>query len=156
MCRKDGKLLTVLPPLLQTALDPRCRAAVCYFATDIHSASLSPTGDDSLDRASKGEIQGEVVMIFGTQDGHVVSSSQRPPSLRRYGARLERGADAHLGMPFARQPLEGRNKIRNALTASSVQPPLRLSFLELQANHAFIRYANFCFRGGDTVAAAFR
>ncbi|KWU46843.1 alpha/beta-hydrolase [Rhodotorula sp. JG-1b] len=91
----------------RTALDPRCKAAVCYFATDIHSASLSPTGDDSLERASKGEIRGEVVMIFGTQDGHV--------------------------------PLEGRNKIRNALTASSVQPPLRLSFLELQANHAFIR-----------------
>lgn len=39
------------------------------------------------------------------------------------------------------QPLEGRNKIRNALTAESVQPPLRLSFLELQANHAFIRYS---------------
>ena len=58
---------------LQTALDPRCKAAVCYFATDIHSASLSPTGDDSLERASKGEIRGEVVMIFGTQDGHVVS-----------------------------------------------------------------------------------
>jgi hypothetical protein len=34
---------------------------------------LSPTGDDSLERASKGEIRGEVVMIFGTQDGHVVS-----------------------------------------------------------------------------------
>ena len=65
--------LTRVSNLPQTALDPRCKAAVCYFATDIHSASLSPTGDDSLERASKGEIRGEVVMIFGTQDGHVVS-----------------------------------------------------------------------------------
>ena len=67
---------------LQTALDPRCKAAVCYFATDIHSASLSPTGDDSLERASKGEIRGEVVMIFGTQDGHVVSSPISSPHER--------------------------------------------------------------------------
>ena len=56
----------------QTALDPRCRAAVGYFPTDIHSASLSPDGDDSLERASRGEIKGEVALIFGTQDGHVV------------------------------------------------------------------------------------
>jgi len=58
---------------------------VCYFPTDIHSASLSPDGDDSLARASKGEIKGEVALIFGTQDGHVVrracscSSGLTPP-----------------------------------------------------------------------------
>ncbi|GAA6020212.1 hypothetical protein JCM10207_004373 [Rhodosporidiobolus poonsookiae] len=89
------------------ALDPRVKAAVCYFPTDIHSASLSPDGDDSLVRASNGEIEGEVVLIFGTQDGHV--------------------------------PPEGRTFIREQLTAKSVHAPLKLSFLELQANHAFIR-----------------
>ncbi|BGO99203.1 metalloendopeptidase [Rhodotorula toruloides] len=87
----------------RTALDPRCKAAVCYFATDIHSSSLSPSGDDSLDKASRGEIKGEVVMIFGTQDGHV--------------------------------PLAGRTLIRDRLTNAGT----KLSFLELQANHAFIR-----------------
>ncbi|GAA5856214.1 hypothetical protein JCM8547_000823 [Rhodosporidiobolus lusitaniae] len=91
----------------RTALDPRVLASVCYFATDIHTASLSPEGDDSLARASRGEIKGELVMIFGTQDGHV--------------------------------PLEGRTFIREKLTDKSVQPPVKLSFLELSANHAFIR-----------------
>ncbi|GAA5922952.1 carboxymethylenebutenolidase [Sporobolomyces koalae] len=91
------------------ALDPRVLAAVCYFPTDIHSASLGPEGDDTLIRASRGEFGAhtEVVTIFGTQDGHV--------------------------------PLEGRNLIREQLTNKSVQPSVRLTFLELQANHAFIR-----------------
>lgn len=60
-----------------------------------------------MSRASKGEIQGEVVLIFGVDDGHI------PPA--------------------------GRTLIRDTLTRESVQPRLRLSFLELQANHAFIR-----------------
>ncbi|BGP12472.1 hypothetical protein JCM10213_006961 [Rhodosporidiobolus nylandii] len=72
-----------------------------------HDGTLSPDGDDTLLRGSKGEIMGELVLIFGTQDGHV--------------------------------PLEARTKIRAKLTDPSVQPPLRLTFLELQANHAFIR-----------------
>ena len=52
------------------ALDPRVSAAVCYFATDIHSHSLGEgKRDDSLQRA--GDINGELVMIFGKQDNHV-------------------------------------------------------------------------------------
>ena len=52
------------------ALDKRVSAAVCYFATDIHSHSLGEgKQDDSLDRT--GEIKGELVMIFGKQDNHV-------------------------------------------------------------------------------------
>ncbi|KAM0752993.1 dienelactone hydrolase [Meredithblackwellia eburnea MCA 4105] len=91
----------------RNALDPRIISSVCYFPTDIHSASLSADGDDSLVRASKGQIKGEVVLIFGVQDGHI--------------------------------PKEGRTLIRETLTNPSVQPALKLSFLELQANHAFIR-----------------
>ncbi|GAA6035956.1 hypothetical protein JCM8097_005184 [Rhodosporidiobolus ruineniae] len=92
----------------RTALDPRVQTAFCYFATDIHTASLSPDGDDSLVRATKGEMGDvELVMVFGTQDGHV--------------------------------PLEGRTMIREKLTDKSVQPAIKLSFLEVQANHAFIR-----------------
>lgn len=37
------------------------------------------------------------------------------------------------------QPKEGRSLIRDSLTDATVQPKLKLSFLELQANHAFIR-----------------
>lgn len=52
------------------ALDPRVAAAVCYFATDIHSATLGAgKNDDSLKRA--GDIKGELVMIFGKMDNHV-------------------------------------------------------------------------------------
>lgn len=52
------------------ALDPRVHAAVCYFATDIHSHSLGEgKQDDSLQRAK--DIKGELVMIFGKKDNHV-------------------------------------------------------------------------------------
>ncbi|SCV68655.1 BQ2448_776 [Microbotryum intermedium] len=96
----------------RNALDPRILSSVCYFPTGkyfrplfdhIHNGALSSTGDDSLVRASNGDLKGEVVLIFGTQDGHV--------------------------------PLAGRNLIRERLNAAA----LKMTFLELQANHAFIR-----------------
>ncbi len=43
------------------AMDERVSAAVCYFATDIHSKTLGAGGDDSLERT--GEITGELVMV---------------------------------------------------------------------------------------------
>ena len=49
------------------ALDKRVQAAVCYFATDIHSKSLGAGGDDSLERT--GEIEGEVIMVSSDERG---------------------------------------------------------------------------------------
>ena len=44
------------------AFDKRIRAAVCYFATDIHSHSLGAgKNDDSLQRVK--DIKGELVMV---------------------------------------------------------------------------------------------
>lgn len=44
------------------ALDARIKAAVCYFATDVHSATLGEgKKDDSLARA--GDIKGELIMV---------------------------------------------------------------------------------------------
>lgn len=44
------------------ALDNRVKAAVCYFATDIHSKTLAQgKNDDSLQRA--GDIKGELLMV---------------------------------------------------------------------------------------------
>jgi dienelactone hydrolase len=44
------------------ALDSRVKAAVCYFATDIHSKTLAQgKNDDSLQRA--GDIKGELLMV---------------------------------------------------------------------------------------------
>lgn len=54
----------------RAALDPRVRAAVCFFATDIHNHALGKgQQDDSLKRC--GEIMGELIMIFGCKDNHV-------------------------------------------------------------------------------------
>lgn len=43
------------------ALDTRVSAAVCYFATDIHTGTLGAGGDNSLKRT--GEMEGELVMV---------------------------------------------------------------------------------------------
>jgi carboxymethylenebutenolidase len=51
------------------ALDPRVRAAACFYATDLHKASLGQGGDDSLARA--GDIKGELLMVWGRQDPHI-------------------------------------------------------------------------------------
>jgi hypothetical protein len=49
----------------QAAFDPRVLAAVCFFATDIHSATLGKGKDDNtLARVRKGDLtgKGEVVV----------------------------------------------------------------------------------------------
>ena len=53
----------------RAAFDPRVRAAACFYATDIHKGSLGHGGDDSLART--GEINGELMMVWGRQDPHV-------------------------------------------------------------------------------------
>ncbi|KAF7339425.1 Dienelactone hydrolase [Mycena sanguinolenta] len=89
----------------RAAFDPRVLASVCFFATDIHGATLGKGGDDSLARVRKGDLtgKGELVMIFGKQDTHV--------------------------------PRAGRDLIRTTLEDANVP----VSFLEVQAQHAFIR-----------------
>ncbi|KAG5726327.1 hypothetical protein E4T56_gene2014, partial [Termitomyces sp. T112] len=51
----------------RAAFDPRILASVCFFATDIHSASLGKgKSDDTLIRVREGDLsdKGELVMIF--------------------------------------------------------------------------------------------
>ncbi|MEO6576589.1 MAG: dienelactone hydrolase family protein [Polyangiaceae bacterium] len=50
-------------------LDPRVRATACFYATDLHKGTLGRGGDDSLARA--GEIEGELLMVWGRQDPHI-------------------------------------------------------------------------------------
>ena len=53
------------------------RAGVCFYATDIHKIADHKRGlgegmaDNTLDRARRGEIKGELLMIWGRQDPHV-------------------------------------------------------------------------------------
>jgi carboxymethylenebutenolidase len=54
----------------RAAMNSEVLAAVCFYATDIHSGSLGKgKSDDSLKRA--GEIKGELLNIWGRQDPHV-------------------------------------------------------------------------------------
>ncbi|KAL0951115.1 hypothetical protein HGRIS_007852 [Hohenbuehelia grisea] len=90
----------------RAAFDARVLASVCFFATDIHSATLGKgKQDDTLIRVRGGELKGkgELVMIFGKQDTHV--------------------------------PRAGRDLIRTSLEDANIP----VSFLEVQAQHAFIR-----------------
>ncbi|KAF9022492.1 dienelactone hydrolase [Hymenopellis radicata] len=92
----------------RAAFDPRVLASFCWFATDVHSATLGKgKQDDSLIRVRNGELTDkEVVMVFGKQDTHV--------------------------------PRAGRDIIRKELEDAKVL----LSFLEVQAQHAFVRDEN--------------
>ncbi|KAG7099264.1 hypothetical protein E1B28_001126 [Marasmius oreades] len=90
----------------QAAFDPRVLASFCWFATDIHSATLGRgKNDDSLVKVRNGELtgKGELIMVFGKQDTHV--------------------------------PRTGRDLIRSTLEEANVP----VTFLEVQAQHAFIR-----------------
>ncbi|EKD03409.1 carboxymethylenebutenolidase [Trichosporon asahii var. asahii CBS 8904] len=58
----------------QCAFDPRVLSTFCYFATDVHSATLGKgKKDDTLVRVKKGDLtgKGEVTLVFGKQDTHV-------------------------------------------------------------------------------------
>jgi carboxymethylenebutenolidase len=54
----------------RAAMNPDVLAAVCFYATDIHSGTLGKgKQDDTLRRA--GEIKGELLHVWGRQDPHV-------------------------------------------------------------------------------------
>ncbi|BEJ11321.1 hypothetical protein CspHIS471_0107430 [Cutaneotrichosporon sp. HIS471] len=91
---------------LRCAFDPRVLSSFCYFATDIHSATLGKgKSDDTLMRVQKGDLagKGEVTLVFGKQDTHVNRA--------------------------------GRTLIRETFDDAGVT----LTFIEVQAQHAFIR-----------------
>ncbi len=60
----------------RAAMNPEVLAAVCFYATDIHTGSLGKgKRDDSLARA--GEIRGELLHVWGRQDPHVPLEGRR-------------------------------------------------------------------------------
>ena len=64
------------------ALNPEILASACFYATDIHRDDPQPRGlgagmaDDSLERARRGDIKGELLMIWGRQDPHIPFSGR--------------------------------------------------------------------------------
>lgn len=60
----------------RAAMNPDVLAGTCFYATDIHKRGLGKgTNDDTLDRM--GEIQGEMLMVWGRQDPHVPREGRR-------------------------------------------------------------------------------
>ena len=61
----------------RNAFSPDVKAAVCVYATDIHKLESHKRGlgqgmaDDSLERARKGDVKAELLMVWGRQDPHV-------------------------------------------------------------------------------------
>ena len=59
----------------RAALQPDVRATVCFYGTGIHNGKLGRDADaGSLAQAAK--IQGELLMIFGSNDPHVPSEGR--------------------------------------------------------------------------------
>ena len=95
------------------ALDARVAAAMCYFATDIHSRSLGRgVNDDSLARA--GDVRGELVMV----------SFVLPERNRMVAAGWDRMYRSKCGQIFGKKdnhvPPEGRDLIRKTLHEKGV------------------------------------
>ena len=60
----------------RAALDSRVSSSVCWYPTDIHSATLGQgKSDDTLARC--GEIGAELLLIWGRQDPHVPGEGRR-------------------------------------------------------------------------------
>ncbi|AOX16480.1 dienelactone hydrolase family protein [Kozakia baliensis] len=60
----------------RAALLPEVEATACFYATDLHTASLGAgKSDDSLARAK--DIQGELMMVWGRSDPHVPYAGRR-------------------------------------------------------------------------------
>jgi carboxymethylenebutenolidase len=117
------------------------RASVCFFATDIHTATLGK-GDDSLEKVKAGALTGqnkaELVVSIVNLFRHIYSTWQMI-----FGKQ-----DTHV-------PREGRDLIRNTLYDANVAfsvgrvflprrvilplIPWSQQFLEVQAEHAFVR-----------------
>ncbi len=59
------------------SMNPEILAGVSFYATDIHKLESHPrvlgsgSTDDSLERTRRGDIRGELLMIWGRQDPHV-------------------------------------------------------------------------------------
>lgn len=59
----------------RAARQPDVLATVCCYATDLHTATLGPDGDDTL--AGAAGIRGELLLVWGRQDPHIPAAGRR-------------------------------------------------------------------------------
>ena len=69
----------------RAAFDPRVAATVCFYPTGVHNGALGADADaGSLARA--GDIQGRLMIVFGSQDPHVPANARLQILTALYGA----------------------------------------------------------------------
>ena len=56
---------------LRAALDPAVRAAACCYPTGVHNNTLGAAQGTADTLARVSEIQGEVLLVWGTRDPHI-------------------------------------------------------------------------------------
>ncbi len=71
----------------RAAFDPRVAATVCFYPTGLHNGALGADADaGSLARAA--DIQGRLMIVFGSQDPHVPADARLQILSSLYAARL--------------------------------------------------------------------
>lgn len=71
----------------RAAFDQRVAATVCYYPTGLQDGKLGADVADSLSRA--GDIQGRLMIVFGSQDPHVPADARLQVLSALYAAGLE-------------------------------------------------------------------
>ena len=71
----------------RAALDPRVAATVCFYPTGLHSGGLGADDPGSLARAA--DIQGRLMIVFGSQDPHVPAGARLQILSDLYAAGLD-------------------------------------------------------------------
>lgn len=61
---------------LRAALHPQVSAAACFYATDVHSETM-PAGDSRQTIDRLGELEAEILMLWGRQDPHVPAQGRQ-------------------------------------------------------------------------------
>ena len=85
----------------RNSFSPEIKAAVCIYATDIHKLENHKRGlgtgmaDDTLERARKGEVKAELLMVWGRQDPHVPFEARQ-----QIRAALEEGNAWYSGLEY--------------------------------------------------------
>lgn len=141
---------------LRAAMEPEVLVGFCLFATDVHKGSLGKDGDDSMARIGDGHLTPptEMTFVFGKQDNVRWHSSCASGGARLPWPSLARPSDTPSLMPrplwcpaspppayqppsapLQHVPAEGRA----AIYAQLVKGGVDFQWLELNAQHAFVR-----------------
>ena len=112
----------------RAAFRPQVRATACWYATGLHDGKLGKDPDaGSLARA--GEIEGELLTVWGTHDPHTPEAGRetiRPGSTRRHAADVARVRGRARLRPRRRRPLRPGGDRRGVRRDDHAVPPRAL------------------------------